>query len=156
MKWTFPLALASLASISVVGCAPQTLSFTGSVSTPTEARGGFGFDPPDEAGGPCVRETDYPDVSLGAQVILRDSSGDTIGLASLGQGALLNGWYPDGIRTPEGYEHSGYVEDLCVYSFRFSDVKSNDDFFSIEVGRRGEVHFSRQQLEESDAFLTIG
>lgn len=146
-------ALGALVLLSLVGCSPQPMDFKGSISIPTEAWDGDGD--PQEAGDLCLLETDYPDVDLGTQVTLRDSSGATVALSQLGQGLLSGGWYPDGKSTFLG-DNSAFVEDKCVYSFTFSGVESGDDFFSIEVGSRGEVQFSREQLEASTVFLTLG
>jgi hypothetical protein len=105
------------------------------------------------AGDMCsnVGTYDYPDVTIGTQVILRDSTGATVGLTQLQAGELLLG-YDESRDRGNGRS----AEDICVYSYEFIEVESQDKFFTIEVGSRGEVSFSREDLLSGFASVSLG
>ena len=101
--------------------------------------------PPMEPGDPCFIPDDqkYSGVDFGTQVLLKDSTGAVVGTSSLGLGKVASGWSESG-----EWVHSDetFVWDTCVYEFRFSEVESDDEFFSVEVGTRGEISFSKEDL----------
>jgi hypothetical protein len=113
--------------------------------------------PADEPGDSCFfgsEGPDYPDIAAGTPVTLRDSTGATVGVSRLENPGLLFGW---GSERPRVYSSSDqFTEDFCVWEFTFEEVESGDDFFSVEVGNRGEVQFSREDLEGGLARLSLG
>jgi hypothetical protein len=113
--------------------------------------------PADEPGDNCYfgeEGSDYPDITAGTQVTLRDSSGATVGVSRLENPGLLFGW---GLDRPRVYSSSTtFTEDFCVSQFTFEEVESGDNFFSVEVGNRGEVQYSRDDLAAGLARLSLG
>ncbi len=152
---TFVLAL-SVSGCSAEGdstAASSESAWSGMISVPDLAFDLEDYEP-DMAGDPCNRDNlddmDFPDVALGTSVTLRDSTGAVVGLTSITEGALSQGWYDDGKGT------LSVSDDTCNYKFKFDNVESDDNFFSIEVGSRGEVNVTREDLELGLVFLTLG
>lgn len=88
--------------------------------------------------GGCMGMGGYSDISAGAQVTIRDQSGEIVGL-----GELL----PDPrVETP----------DKC--SFYFSVEVPESKFYTVDMGRRGELSYSHSDLEhdEFQVKLSIG
>lgn len=148
----FATAGVAVILLGLVGCAPATLSFSGSMTIPTKAFSLDGYEP-DVAGDGCFADDDpdYPDIWEGTQVTLRDSSGATVGLTRLQTGGLLLG-FDEALAGPTGQ----VADDYCVFPFEFVDVESDDEFFTVEVGKRGEVTFSREDLESLGANVSLG
>jgi hypothetical protein len=89
------------------------------------------------AGDDCVGVGGYGDIRGGAPVIVRDSRGEQLAL-----GTLEPGMWP--------------VTDewSCDFAFRLDDVPESGTTYSVEVGRRGEVPFTRDQA--GSVRLTLG
>lgn len=140
----------------ISGCSVAPLSFSGTMSVPTQAWDGGSNYSPTEAGDMCNfgEDQDYPDINAGTQVTLRDSTGATVGLSRLTQGRHLLGWSESGI--PVYSSSDSFMEDLCVYEFEFEDVETDDEFFSIEIGKRGELQYTREQLETAGVQASLG
>jgi len=100
-------------------------------------------------GDPCDGSTDYPDLGSGTSVTLRDSAGVIVGLSRLEGGTLVSGYVP----KPE---FTLMTTDDCAFKFQFVDVESDDKFFSVEVGSRGEVNTTREDLELGLVVLSLG
>ena len=103
----------------------QTISgsmvLTGSTSAGTIRR-------TDGASG-CVGLGGYGDIQSGAQVTLRDGTGQVIGLTTLGSGRMTR--------------DDALID--CRFEFAFADIPEAA-FYSVEVGRRGEVRASSEDL----------
>lgn len=160
MKIFYPVCLVVTALI-LSGCAGTApLSFSGTMSIPSMAWDGGDDKYTTEAGDNCLfkeGESDYPDIDAGTQVTLRDSTGATVGLTNLRQGSTLIGWSESG--TPvyrTGDTIPSFTEDFCVFKFEFLDVESEDTFFSVEVGKRGQIQYTREQLETSGVGVSLG
>lgn len=91
-------------------------------------------------GAECWGEDGMADLKGGAQVVIRDSSGKTIGTGSIDAGAMSTRLYDPAA--------------LCVFTFTVPDVKTDDDFLSAEVAHRGQIQFKRQ--EAAAVSLTLG
>jgi hypothetical protein len=156
---SFSIFAALLAGASLTGCGPSepdAFSVDGSITVPAVAWKGNSPDERKTQGERCYYGLNgnlYPDVDAGAQVTLRDSSGATIGITSLGAGGHLLGWSAG---LPPVYKtDNDFVKDFCVHYFQFEDIKSTDSFFSIEVARRGPVNYTREDLQ-SFVSLSLG
>lgn len=74
----------------------------------------------------------YADINHGTPVTLKTGEGTTVGADALSEDSA------------EG--RSGY----CLWTVVFPDVPMDADFYSVEVGRRGEVTKSREDLEAAN------
>ncbi len=95
-------------------------------------------------GAPCRPvEAGYPDIRKGTEVTVRDGAGAVLGTAALSGGTLR--------RSPLRGK-----DDDCVFSFSLAVAER--DAYLVEVGRRGDVKFSKADLERANwkADLTIG
>jgi hypothetical protein len=134
------------ATTMLSGCSLGSFSFTGTMSVPTWSSNLENFEP-DGPGDACwwpEGEQSYPDIDSGSQVVLKDSSGKTIAVSTLRKGGLALGWDSNGSRVYSSGDT--FMHDLCVYEFEFEDVQSGDQIFSIEIGNRGEVIYSKEDL----------
>lgn len=109
----------------------HTVSGTFSVTDPDMRRTG-----PQE--GPCSTEGGYDDVQVGLRVVIKDGSGSILATGALGRGE----WAPHRV---SGVSY----EKVCRFSFAVNDVPDSD-FYTIEVGRRGELSYSKAELEALD------
>ena len=86
-------------------------------------------------GGECYGTGGYSDMSEGATVTVRDGEGNVAATSSLSAG------------TNPG--NSG-AEVIIVCGFGFTVDVPDEDFYSFEVGSRGAVTYSREDLESKD------
>lgn len=84
----------------------------------------------------CSGSGGYDDIREGAQVIIRDEAGTTVGV-----GELVNP------RTAG--------ESACTFSFTIHDVPSGADFYEVEVTSWGGISYTQAELEEGVA-LSLG
>lgn len=108
-----------------------------------------------QAGNICYFGTDgnpYPDISTGTEVTLRDSSGSLVGITRLQYGRMQSGWTAG---AEDVYYNDNFKYDYCVWDFKFDKIDSNDDYFTIEIGRRGENSYTRSELSYG-VFLKLG
>lgn len=78
----------------------------------------------------CAGTGGYDDIEPGLQVVVRDGEGSTLGTGRL------------------EYDHEAHeaTNDLCPLVFTVEVPRS--DFYSIEVGRRGELVYDFDEMEE--------
>ena len=141
-----PITAAILTSAALIltttGCgksAPAKISVTGDITVKASSV---------EAGGePCTARRPS-EASLSTPVVVRDSSGKTVGLGSLG--AAVYATDPNGPTSPKGP-----LSADCVFPFSVPDVPAGDSFYSIEVGNNGQVNFSQQDVAVP-VHLTLG
>jgi hypothetical protein len=89
-------------------------------------------------GGICVGTGGYSDIAPGLQVTVKDGSGNILGLGKLG---------PD--------QHKGqYSEVACEYGFKVENIP-RADFYDIEVGRRGSLKYSFEEIRKKGWVLTF-
>ncbi|HJX43214.1 MAG TPA: hypothetical protein VJ352_06015, partial [Geodermatophilus sp.] len=79
------------------------------------------------------------DIGPGNPVTVRNGAGEILAASSLSDG-------------------DGVIGAYCTWTVVLPDVAADEDFYSIEIGRRGEISFSREELAQSDwvAELSIG
>jgi hypothetical protein len=86
------------------------------------------FDP--DVSSNCTGSSGYDDISSGTSVTVRNETGKTLATSALGQGEFAAGVG-------------------CDFPFTIEDVP-DAAFYRIEVSHRGEVEFSRAELEQKD------
>jgi hypothetical protein len=77
------------------------------------------------------------DVQEGGEVVVSDASGKTLGIGQLSN-PVHGGW--------------GY----CTLNWQVDNVPAGANFYGIEVGHRGVVKVTEQQLEGGAVNLTVG
>ena len=89
------------------------------------------------SGSGCSGSGGYSDIQTGTNVMLRDGDGKILATSSLGGGSKGTG--------------------TCSFSFRFADVPEVS-FYTVEVGRRGQLSYSLADLRSKDwtLLLTLG
>ncbi len=97
-----------------------------------------------DGGQGCLPAQGYDDVDTGTQVTIRDADGKTIGTATLG----------DGAKTGESQPWNGNMAFPCTFDFS-AEVPASD-FYAVEVGSRGEVTFTREEVENGGVALSVG
>jgi hypothetical protein len=90
-------------------------------------------------GDECWGDEGYDDLEEGAQVRVRDGDGKLLATADLRDGVF-----------------DAVIED-CTFRFTVLDVP-DADFYSVEVSHRGEVSYSRKEIEGNDwtVALSVG
>lgn len=83
----------------------------------------------------CFGKNGYDDIHEGAQVVVTDSTGATVAVGKLGRGEYTGG--------------------TCTLPFTIDGVPEGSDFYGIEVAHRGELTYSRDDLNEP-LRLTLG
>jgi hypothetical protein len=86
-----------------------------------------------DSDGTCYGTGGYADMERGATVTVRDGAGNIIASSRLGPG-------------------KGEATDIvasCEFKFYLDDVP-DADFYGVEVAHRGEVTYSRQELQRQD------
>ena len=71
----------------------------------------------------------YKDLRSGAKVTVKDGGGKTIGLGELGPGKI--------------------VASACKFTFTVLNIPAAD-FYEVEVGRRGSLTFSHDEMEKNE------
>jgi hypothetical protein len=129
MKHIIALGFALSLALSGCGGAGTTQTITGTFTV----KGYF----PNSFPGSCDLGSGYQDIEAGASVTVKDGAGSIIGVSNL-----------ESPTTANKFE--------CVLPF--SVTVSDSEFYSIEVSRRGEVTYSRADLESQGwtVGLTLG
>jgi hypothetical protein len=103
--------------------AAETVTAQGTISTPLDTSGLF--DPGAEqlsVRDLCTADTGFRDIERGAQVVVADASGKTVGVGDLTVGI-----------TDGGAGGSTSVFDaLCVFKFRVNDIPTGDNFYRLQ------------------------
>lgn len=91
--------------------------------------GEFALFDRDTASNNCVGTGGYNDIAAGVSVTVRDGTGSTLATGRLGKGEALAGIG-------------------CTY--KFDVVVPDADFYRVEVAHRGELEYSKAELERND------
>ena len=86
--------------------------------------------------GHCFGTNGYDDMQVGAQVVVRDADGKTVGVSQLDAGTL------------------GGVTVVCTFPFTVEGVPSGKGPYSVEVSHRGQIAFEESQAH--GVSLTLG
>ncbi len=124
------LAMIVIAAIADLG-APSTRTVSGVMTVVS----GSGSLYSGSSYGACTLSGGYDDITAGTTVTVRDSSGTIAGVGALGSG------------TGSSYG--------CAFSFTVDDVPVSD-FYTVEVGHRGEVTFTDAAVRDGDLRLSLG
>lgn len=139
------MRLAVILAVVLVGCdpaaeptpepTPETATISGTFTLHHE-RGWV-------AGSSCRGSDGYDDIMAGMQVTLRDEEGTVLATDTFGVGS-----------APDSEDR---LSPECVFEFAFTDVP-DVSFYTITTGRRGEVTYSRSDLEAMNwtVALSIG
>lgn len=87
-----------------------------------------------DGSGSCGGVDGYGDISGGAVVIVRNATGEQVGLGELEEGQRSRG--------------------DCVFDFEVTDIADDSERFTVEVSGRGQVPFTRD--EASRLRLSLG
>jgi len=150
MKKLLGFLLFSALTFSLSGCAQGIGTWDGSGAMSVVVIVDYNKGDFETAGTPCQGSEKSPDLRSGTSVTLRDSAGVVVSLSQLEGGTLAKGYVPT-----KGFE-GFFSADDCVFEFQFVDVESDDKFFSVEVGSRGEVNTTREDLELGLVVLSLG
>jgi hypothetical protein len=127
---TKQLFLTSLALIAILGCGGGKRLVTGSITVRDT-------DQAYSTGALCRTEGGYDDVRVGTDVVVKDGQGAIIGVGSL---------------------EDGQADSAFDCRFDFSLEVKDSEFYSFEVGDRGEISYSRADLEAQawDVSFSLG
>jgi hypothetical protein len=91
----------------------------------------------DEVGGSkndCYGTSGYEDIQPGVQVVVRSGSNKILGKGRLGRGVGVSAG-------------SSQYPMICVFRFNVGGL-TDSKFYAIEVGHRGELTYSRRELDK--------
>ncbi|WP_434315822.1 hypothetical protein [Leifsonia sp. P73] len=139
-------AVVLAAALSLTACsggspaAAHSLSAAGTVSVPVAIVFSQTDGSVDE---PCTAGDGYTDINSGAQVVITDASGKTIGVGTLGDGTHD--------ATPDST-----TADRCLFPFAVKGLPAGSKFYGVHVGNqnRGVLQFRSSELKNIQ--LTIG
>lgn len=95
----------------------------------------------------CRAREGFDDVRPGVNLVVRDPRGDIVGTTTLGAGKV--------VRPPEDeVEHWSDAVPWCVFGFSVQ-VPPNLGFYTVDAGRRGQVTFSQEDLEETGWYAVL-
>lgn len=114
-----------LMALLLVGCSPGA-------AAGHDVAGTFDLIMDDQAtlGAPCSGTGGYDDIQSGAQVKVTNQDGTLIGTGDLGAGERAEG-------------------RRCHFEFNIADLP-DAEFYSFELGRRGELTYSKADMEAAD------
>ncbi len=107
--------------------------------------------------GDCApRQSGYEDIRNGAQVVLTDATGATVGVGALANGRLtqtrqIQRGGPDDGNLPVHTQTWG----LCMWDFSVT-YTSGSPFYGVQVSRRGVVQHAAADLAANKVALSIG
>lgn len=120
---------------------PATFTLNGAITVNADA-----VSSDQVVGGSCASATGYDDVQSGAQVTVTDAAGKVVAVGALQAGLVSELFDKEPLR--------GFAS-RCSFGFKVLGVAGGQDIYSVEVSHRGEVRFSRAQLDKPIS-LTLG
>jgi hypothetical protein len=93
--------------------------------------------------GSCWGTTGFDDLADGAAVKIYDSTGKVVGNTT-----MMNSQYELVSLTSR--------ELTCTFNWKLNDIPNDDQGYSVEVSRRGQVFFSLSKLQDNDFFMGTG
>lgn len=127
------LLISACLLLVVTGCGSDPLTVRGHLTlTDSDINWLVGTEVGD--GNACEGMGGYDDIAQGAEVVVRDSQGDRVGVGHLGAG-------------------KGAGESSCRFAFSVSDVDSDSKLLSVEITHRGEITFKRAEAGAVDVSL---
>ncbi|MEV4271918.1 hypothetical protein [Micromonospora aurantiaca (nom. illeg.)] len=153
-RWPWIVAAGMVAAAVAAGAVTYILRSDTSTPAPATAAtptvravsGKLTLDDPDGFsfgdGSGCAGSGGYDDIRPGAQVVITDKAGETVGLGKLGDGMFETG-------PGEPLPHA------CTFTFLVEGVPTGRGFYGVEVSRRGRVQYPERELFGAFA-LTLG
>lgn len=134
----------------------KAISGTLTIMKPT-GNGQYGARPDPKNEGECLlnpnSEAGFSDIRTGTQVTVKDSTGNTVGVSSLGPAAFVNTYTEprEGFRGSSAAgipDEPSYVQTwgYCQRPFTVTDLPVAP-FYSVEVASRGALNFSSADLQ---------
>lgn len=128
---------------------PSTFNIVGTL-TVTAGEGSEGTE-----GGDCVTDGGFSDISSGTDVTVTNESGKIVALGKLDAGhtsavQVLPTFNPDTVKIEQVPQAT-----KCVFGFSVARVPEGENFYSIEMGRRSALRYTRSDLA-SPLSLTLG
>jgi hypothetical protein len=129
--------------------APTTFSINGTITV----EAGDGSEA--EIDGECITDGGYSDIRLGAQVTVKDEAGTVIAIGKVDSGRTTKA-----ATLPTFNPETAQIEDQaqaqeCSFGFSATGVPEGKQFYSVEVARRGEIRYQRDDVARS-LNLTLG
>lgn len=132
--WIIPVVAAAVVLVLAVGglgtwlyLGSRSIDVAGDITVAS-------LDSVRSVGGTCTTSGGYADIKTGAQVVVKDATGNVVATTTLGPGTGVGG--------------------TCTFPFRI-EVPSGSDFYGVELGRRGSVQYTADQMADG-VHLTIG
>lgn len=90
----------------------------------------------------CELSNGYEDIHQGAQVVVKNDSGKTVGVGDLGEPTLEE--------QDEIEKYSSFTFTDCVFPFTVTIRPDGSDFYAIRVGgvTRGSLEYSKEELSQ--------
>jgi hypothetical protein len=129
VPWTLVVALA--AALTVVLVSPSEEDAGASADGAYDVGITFVLYNIDTYRNDCIGDGGYSDIGPGAQITVRNGSGDILGVGSLGNG------------TPT----AGAPKARCTYQATVDAVPAGEGFYSVEIASRGEITQSEAELK---------
>jgi hypothetical protein len=87
-----------------------------------------------------LTDTGYADLTVGTPVMMKDATGNLVSTS-----ALAN-------------PHANAVDNSCTFKFTFDNVKLASQQYTVEVGKRGQVGFSKSEIISNNysVVLSVG
>lgn len=95
-------------------------------------------------GGPCISPDGYQDISDGTGITITNADGKIVGSTTLTAKGL----------TPAGGSMK-MMDTHCEFDFIVDHVPNDSDFYTIQIGRRGSMTFSADEVF-SNVTMTLG
>ena len=138
----YALAIAAAALLALSGCVSifphPTLTAAGSITTPINEDAVLDGTLTTDNGSPCLSDDGYDDISSGAQVIITDAAGKTVGVGYLGHGKVAD----DG--------------STCKFSFAIKDITAGSKFYGVHVGNQNRGVVQEKPAELKSIELELG
>lgn len=134
-------ALAAVLALGGCSMPVEKSDVSGTITVPGEP---LSYRDIPEEGASCAVKDGYSDVDFGTTVTIRDGKGEIVGVGMLGAPLV----------TFDGHEPTSYLY-WCRIQFTVKDVVKGRDFYSVEVGRRGQVSYDETRLFTSGPGLTL-
>lgn len=93
----------------------------------------------------CKGAAGFDDIVGGAQIVVTDGAGQTLGLAKLSDGRTMGAVSSILERPTE-----------CSFAFHVVDVAKGKTFYKVEVSHRGQLQYTEAQIAHGGIHLTLG
>jgi hypothetical protein len=145
MRRTALLAVVAIAAATLSGCTapqskptPKPLQAAGTITVPINVADVMDGTISDDYGAPCLAEDGYDDISSGAQVVITDSKGKTVGVGELNAGKVSS------------------TQSKCEFEFTINGIPAGSKFYGIHVGNQNRGVVQEQADQIGNVQLKLG